>query len=44
MEDVVHYALPLWPLGEAVRGIVASRLEAIFDYRRQALAGMFGPV
>lgn len=43
MEDTVHYALPFRPLGEAVRGIVASRLEAIFEYRRQALAGMFGP-
>jgi ligand-binding SRPBCC domain-containing protein len=43
MADTVHYALPFWPLGEALRGLVASRLEAIFDYRRQALAGMFRP-
>jgi len=44
MEDVVHYALPLGPLGElAHRLSVARRLAAIFDYRRQALQARFGP-
>jgi ligand-binding SRPBCC domain-containing protein len=43
VEDMVHYALPFWPLGEAVRNLVAARLEAIFDYRGQILARMFGP-
>lgn len=43
VEDEVHYALPFWPLGEAVRGVVAERLGAIFDYRGETLAGMFKP-
>lgn len=43
VEDLVHYALPLWPLGELARGMVRSRLEMIFDFRRETLARMFGP-
>ncbi|NLW82398.1 MAG: SRPBCC family protein [Desulfovibrionales bacterium] len=42
MEDVVHYALPFWPLGELGRTMVAARLDAIFEFRRQTLARMFG--
>lgn len=42
VEDEVHYALPCWPLGELAGGFVASRLEAIFDFRREVLEGLFG--
>jgi ligand-binding SRPBCC domain-containing protein len=44
VSDLVHYALPLWPLGELARGLVRSRLETIFDFRSQTLARMFGEV
>jgi ligand-binding SRPBCC domain-containing protein len=44
MTDLVHYALPLWPLGEAAARFVAARLDWIFEYRRQTLAGIFGSV
>jgi ligand-binding SRPBCC domain-containing protein len=40
--DLVHYALPFWPMGELARGLVRSRLETIFDFRSQTLARMFG--
>lgn len=42
MEDLVHYALPFWPAGEVLRGLVASRLVRIFDFRRDTLSTMFG--
>ncbi len=43
MRDTVHYALPFGPLGEmAHRILVRRRLEEIFDFRRQFLAGKFG--
>jgi len=39
MRDVVRYALPLWPLGEAAHALVVRRdLERIFDYRRAEVA------
>ena len=38
MRDVVHYALPAWPLGELARPIVRRDLEEIFDHRREAVA------
>ncbi|MFW5735143.1 MAG: SRPBCC family protein [Oceanidesulfovibrio sp.] len=38
MEDMVHYALPLGPVGElAHRLMVRSRLQEIFDFRQRAL-------
>lgn len=40
--DRVHYALPLWPLGElAHRLLVRRTLERIFDYRAQRLRERF---
>lgn len=42
MTDVVHYALPLGPLGEMVHALWARRrLRAIFDHRRETLSAMF---
>ena len=41
MRDVVHYALPAWPLGELAHPIVRRDLAAIFDHRRDAVAGAF---
>lgn len=38
MRDVVHYALPAWPLGELASRLVRRDLEAIFDHRREAVA------
>jgi hypothetical protein len=40
MRDTVRYALPCWPLGEVAHALVVRRdLEAIFDHRREAVAG-----
>ena len=41
--DVVHYALPLGPLGDLVNALlVRDRVRAIFDYRRGVLEERFG--
>jgi ligand-binding SRPBCC domain-containing protein len=40
MRDVVHYALPAWPLGELAHPIVRRDLAAIFDHRRDAVAAL----
>lgn len=43
MKDLVHYALPFGVLGRMVHAaIVKNQLIAIFDYRREVLAGRFG--
>ena len=43
MKDLVHYALPFGVLGRMVHAaIVKNQLNAIFDYRREALADRFG--
>ena len=43
MKDLIHYALPFGVLGRMVHAaIVKNRLNAIFDYRREALADRFG--
>ena len=43
MRDIVHYELPLGPLGDIVeRLLVRPRIEAIFAYRKRVLAGRFG--
>ncbi len=40
VRDIVHYALPLGPLGGlAHRAIVRRDLERIFEFRAQAIAG-----
>ena len=43
--DIVHYALPLGPLGDVLnRLLVADRVRAIFEYRREVLERRFGRV
>jgi len=44
MRDLVHYQLPFGPLGSVASGLVRRRLEAVFDYRREAVQRLFaGP-
>ena len=41
--DRVRYAIPFGPLGEAARSLfVGKDLDAIFDYRRDAVAEALG--
>ncbi len=41
MRDTVRYALPLGPLGALAHGLFVRRdIEAIFDHRREAVAGL----
>lgn len=43
--DIVHYALPLGPLGWLANSIlVRSKLEHIFDFRFKKLEELFGKV
>lgn len=43
MEDVVHYVLPAGLLGRLAHGLtVGRRLQAIFDYRQEAVKRLFG--
>jgi ligand-binding SRPBCC domain-containing protein len=43
MTDLVHYQLPLGPLGDlAQRVFVRRQLNEIFDYRFKKLEGLFG--
>lgn len=42
MHDLIHYRLPFDPLSRPALGLVRRRLEAIFDYRRQAVRQRFG--
>lgn len=43
MRDIVHYALPFGPLGDAVHSLLVRRqLRTIFDYRRTVLERRFG--
>jgi ligand-binding SRPBCC domain-containing protein len=39
--DVVHYGLPLWPLGEAFFPIIHYLLVKIFRFRKRALHTLF---
>lgn len=42
VEDIVHYALPLGPLGRAAHWIFVRRqLQGIFDHRRRILEDRF---
>lgn len=42
MKDLVHYAMPLWPLGEIGHDIfVRPKLDRIFGFRREILAKRF---
>jgi ligand-binding SRPBCC domain-containing protein len=43
MRDVVHYKIPLGPLGKLINHIyIQHKLKEIFDYRYQTLEKMFG--
>lgn len=43
MRDRVDYEIPLGPLGRAARALFVRRtLDRIFDYRREAIASIFG--
>ncbi|MGH7891247.1 MAG: SRPBCC family protein [Thermodesulfobacteriota bacterium] len=43
IHDLVHYALPLGPLGDIAHELVVKRqLKEIFDYRSGYLAGKYG--
>jgi ligand-binding SRPBCC domain-containing protein len=43
--DIVEYRLPFGPLGRLVHfAMVRGQLEAIFDYRRDAIARLFTPL
>ncbi len=43
MTDTVHYALPFGPLGDLAHALwVGKQVNAIFDYRAQAVAKRFG--
>jgi len=45
VHDLVHYALPLGPLGDIAHELVVRRqLRDIFDYRNEYLARKFGRV
>jgi ligand-binding SRPBCC domain-containing protein len=42
MKDIVHYALPMGPLGRLANAIyVAQKLEHIFDYREEIILQLF---
>lgn len=43
MTDIVHYGLPLGPLGSIAHAIfVKKKLEHIFDYRTECMKNVFG--
>lgn len=43
MEDIIHYKLPMGILGQLLHPIlVKPKLDAIFNYRREKLAMLFG--
>jgi ligand-binding SRPBCC domain-containing protein len=43
VRDLVHYSLPLGPLGRLVHAmVVEARLSEIFDYRLDAIRAAFG--
>ncbi|GFO59549.1 SRPBCC domain-containing protein [Geomonas silvestris] len=42
MRDIVHFALPLGPLGSLASGMVRRKIGAIFDYRREVVERLFG--
>ena len=45
MLDIVDYKIPLGFLGRIVHPLlVAPKLKEIFDYRKQALTEIFGPI
>ena len=44
MEDIIHYKLPLGPLGKLMNSLmVRKKLNGIFEYRRKKLNELFPP-
>jgi ligand-binding SRPBCC domain-containing protein len=41
MQDIIHYSIPYDPFSRLISGLVARRLEYIFDYRRMKLEELF---
>ncbi len=41
MTDIVHYQLPFAIVGQCCHGLVAGKLQQIFDYRAQSLSQRF---
>lgn len=45
MRDIIHYTLPFGLAGDLLgRRTVRQKVEGIFEYRREALERIFGPV
>ena len=45
MTDIVHYKLPLGPLGKFANWLfVRKQVESIFDYRKEKLDSIFAPL
>ncbi len=43
VRDRVHYAIPLWPLGEVAHALLVRRdLESIFGFRQEAVERLLG--
>lgn len=42
MQDIIHYALPWDPFSRILSGIVARRLDDIFEFRMTTLKNMYG--
>jgi ligand-binding SRPBCC domain-containing protein len=43
MTDIVHYELPLGPLGNLANSLfVKKQLQSIFDYRTKVIVSKFG--
>ena len=42
MRDLIHYRLPLGPLGGIASALVRRQLKGIFDYRETAVQRLFG--
>jgi ligand-binding SRPBCC domain-containing protein len=40
IEDVVRYALPLWPAGEVAYPLVRAQVKRIFRHRERAIRGI----
>jgi ligand-binding SRPBCC domain-containing protein len=43
VEDEVDYELPLAPLGDLAKPVVAVQLNRIFDYRARTVVRLLGP-
>ena len=44
IEDIVHYRLPLEPLGDVMHFLVRGELERIFDFREKSVREILSPL